>query len=196
MVWFHTFWVQTDVTFFAFDIDNISTHLSQPHDSRNHVLYVHAIQRCWEIVLVGFCHTFPGFQAQVREKTLTMEYYSHESCQIISKHSLQLHLLSKRKKATTTFWNGFAHDNLTWTGHINHQLPYFHYTPWKDLALARLHAFSQLSTSTLLTKLDLATNSWWQRWQLVVSLGNKQIVSIRCVIKCFPGFLLKCSLFL
>ena len=33
------------------------------------------------------------------------------------------------------------------------------------LALVRLYVFSHLSTSALLTKLDLATNSWWQRWQ-------------------------------
>ena len=148
-------------------------------------------QRFWEIVLVGHCHTFPGFQAQVHVKTLTMEYYSHESCETISKKSLQLHLLTKQKKTTTTFWNGFAHDKLTWTSQINQHLPYLHYTPWKDLALVRLHVFSQPSTSALLTKLDLATNSWWQRCNFVVSPGNKQIVSIQCVIKCSPGSPLK-----
>ena len=67
----------------------------------------------------------------------------------------------QQTKATTTFWNGFTHDKLTRTYQINQHLPYLHYTPWKDLVLICLHAFSQLSTRTLLTKLDLATNSWW-----------------------------------
>ena len=34
------------------------------------------------------------------------------------------------------------------------------------IELVKKIAFSQLSTSTLLTKLDLTTNSWCQRWQL------------------------------
>ena len=75
-------------------------------------------------------------------------------------------LLTKQKMATTIFWNVFAHNKLTETGQINQNLPYWHYTPWKDLALVRLHGFSQFSTSTLLMELDLATNSWWERWQL------------------------------
>ena len=64
--------------------------------------------------------------------------------------------LSKRKKAITTFWNGFAHDKLTRTGQINQHFPYLHYTDWKDL----VYVFSQLSTSALLTKLDLVKNRW------------------------------------
>ena len=41
-------------------------------------------------VLVRFCHTLPGFQAKFHVKALTMEYYSHECYEIISKSSLQL----------------------------------------------------------------------------------------------------------
>ena len=84
-------------------------------------------------------------------------------CKIIPKKSPQLHLLTKQKKATIAFWNRLGHDKLTRTGRMNQHFPYLHYTPWKDLTLVRLHVFS---TSALLTKLDLATNSWWQRWQL------------------------------
>ena len=66
--------------FHTVDIDNISIHLSQPHDSRCQVLYLSLLfQRCWEIVLIGFCYTFPGFQTQVPG-------YSLESSEIISNH--------------------------------------------------------------------------------------------------------------
>ena len=75
-------------------------------------------------------------------------------------------LLTKRKKATTTFWNRLAQDKLTRTGQVNQHLPHLHYTPWKDLALVHLYAFSQLSIGTLLTKLDLVTNTSWQQWQI------------------------------
>ena len=95
-----------------------------------------------------------------------MEYCSHESYEIISKPSPQFHLLTKWKKTTTTFWNRFAHDKMTRTGQINQILPYLHYTPRKNLESVSLDAFPQLSTSALLTKPDLATNSWWQLWQL------------------------------
>ena len=188
---FHTFWVQTYVTFFVFE-NGLLPHCwhRQYFDSPFATTWL----KIWSFILVPAfpevlrdC-TFPGFQAQVHLKTLAMEYYSHESCKTISKKSPQLQLLTKRKKTTTTFWNGFAHDKLTQTSQINQHLPYLHYTPWKDLALVRLHVFSQPSTSALLTKLDLATNNWWQRCNFVVSPGNKQIVSIQCVIKCSPGF--------
>ena len=85
--------------------------------------------------------------------------------------------LSKWKKATTTFSNGFAHDKLTRTGQINQHFPYLHYTHWKDL----VYVFSQLDGND---------------GNFVVSPGNKQIVSIQCVIKWFPCFLLKSRFFL
>ena len=145
-------------------------------------------QRCWEIVLVGFCHTFPGFQAQAHVKTWTMDYYSHEFLQNNLQEFTAVAFLIKWKKVTTTFWNRFAQDKLTRTGQINQHLPYLHYTLWKDLALVRLHVFSQLLTSTLLTKLDLATNSWWQRWQLCCLFWQQENCFHPIFNQMFPWF--------
>ena len=110
--WRYSFLIWKWSFFQTVDIDNISIHLSQPH-SRYQVLYLSLpLQRCWEIVLVGFCHTFPGFQPQVRVKTLAMEYYSNESCEIIPKHSPQLHLLAKQKRPPPLF--GTDSHKISW----------------------------------------------------------------------------------
>ena len=87
-------------------------------------------------------------------------------CKIISKKSPQLHLLTKQKKATIAFWNRLGHDKLTRTGRLinaSHICTILLERIWHWYVYM---FFSQLSTSALLTKLDLATNSWWQRWQL------------------------------
>ena len=133
--------------FHTVDIGNISIHISQPHDSNYQVLHLSLLsQRCWEIALVGFCHNFPGFQAQVHVETLTMEYYSHESCEIISKiisNNLQLRCIywPSEKRPPPLFGMDSHFIKLTRTGQINQHLPYLHYTPWKDLALVCLHVF-------------------------------------------------------
>ena len=124
-----------------------------------------------------------------------MEYCSHESYETISKPSPQFHLLTKQKNTTTTFWNRFAHDKLARTGQINQILPYLHYTPRKNLASVCLHAFPQLSTSALLTKSDLATNSWWQLWQRCC-LSRKQANCFHQMCnQIFPSIPFKVQLF-
>ena len=75
-------------------------------------------------------------------------------------------LLTKQKKPLSPF--GTNSDTISW-----HELvEWINTSHICTILLERIWHwyvymfFSQLSTSALLTKLDLATNSWWQRWQL------------------------------
>ena len=62
--WRYIFLIWKCSFFHTADIDNILILLSQTHDSRYQVFYLSLLfQRCWEIVLVGFCHNVPESQA-------------------------------------------------------------------------------------------------------------------------------------
>ena len=166
MIWPQTFCVETDVTFFEFENGPSSTLLTST--IVRFIFHNHMIQGI-------MFYTFPCYSRGVQKLHWSILPYFPRSSNTSSrihftngmlfpwilrknlKKSQQLHLLTKRKIATATFWNGFAHNKLTRTGQINQNLPYWHCTPWKDLALITLHGFSQFSTSTLLMKLDLAT---------------------------------------
>ena len=171
MVLFHTFWVQTDVTFFAFENGPSSTLLTLTifwFTFHNHIIqgikfytcpcYSRGVERlCW-LVLLYFLRVSSTSSCKNFNNGILFPWILQNNLQEVMAVAL-----SKWKKATTTFWNGFAHDKFTRTGQVNQHLPYLHCTPWKDLALVRLYGFPQLSNRALLTKLDLATNSWWQQ---------------------------------
>ena len=109
MISFYTFWVQTDFTFLAFKNGTSSTLLTSTifrFTFHNHMIKVSnfvlvpAIPEVLWDCAGRFLPYFPRLSSSSYVKTLTMEYCSHESCEIISKQSPQLHLLSGKRPPT------------------------------------------------------------------------------------------------
>ena len=205
MVWFHTFWVQTELHFSHLKIVLLPHWHRQYFDSPftttwfkvSSFILVPAIPEVLGDFTVWFLPYFPRVSITSSRKNfnngILFPWILHNNLQAVT----AVAFIIQAKKGHHHFLERICTRQVETNWSNNKSTPpIFALYSLKELGIGMSTCFFSAFDQRFVDEIGFGNNSWWQRWQLRCFYKQEANCFHQMYNQSFPGFLLKCSFFL